>query len=69
MTVNLVFGKLGYCDWKRASQSIPRHERSAAHRDTVIQLLQRSDAGCRVDSQLVRHASEDRDMGVQYSSE
>ena len=61
MTDSLVFGKQGYSDWKRASQSIPRHERSAAHRNAVIQLLQRSDAGCRVDSELVRQASEDRD--------
>ena len=61
MNDSLVFGKQGYSDWKRASQSIPRHERSAAHRNAVIQLLQRSDAGCRVDSELVRQASEDRD--------
>ena len=61
MTKSLVFGKLGCSDWKRASESIPRHERSAANREAVIQLLQRSDAGCRVDSELVRQASEDQD--------
>ena len=61
MTDSLVFGKQGYSDWKRASQSIPRDEKSAAHRNAVIQLLQRSDAGCRLDSKLVRQVSEDRD--------
>ncbi|XP_028404819.1 zinc finger MYM-type protein 5-like [Dendronephthya gigantea] len=60
MTDSIVFGKQGYNDWKRASQSIPRHEKSSAHLNAVIQLLQRSDAGCRVDSNLVRQASEER---------
>ena len=35
--------------------------RSAAHQEAVIQLLQHSDAGCGVDSEMVRQASEDRD--------
>ena len=40
---------------------IRRHERSAVHRDAMIQLLQRSDAGCGVDSELVRQANNERD--------
>ena len=70
MTESLVFGKLGYSDWKRASQSIPRHERSAAHREAVIQLLERSDAPAVV---LIQNWSDrpvkTRIIGVQYSSE
>ena len=50
MTDSASFGKEGYKDWKHASYCIRRHERSAVHRDAMIQLLQRSDAGCRVDS-------------------
>jgi hypothetical protein len=46
MTESLVFGKQGYKDWKRTSQSIPRHKKSAVHREAMIKLLQRSDAGC-----------------------
>lgn len=53
MTDSASFGKEGYKDWKHASYCIRRHERSAVHRDAMIQLLQRSDAGCRVDSELV----------------
>ena len=34
--------------------------RSASHRGAVIQLLQRSDAGCHVDLELVRQAGEER---------
>ncbi|XP_046862046.1 zinc finger MYM-type protein 1-like [Xenia sp. Carnegie-2017] len=60
MTDSIVFGKQGYNDWKRASQSIPRHEKSSAHRNAVFQLLQRSDAGCRIDSELVTQASDER---------
>ena len=59
MTDSIVFGKQGYKDWKRTSQSIPRHERSASHRGAVIQLLQRSDAGCHVDLELVKQTSEE----------
>ena len=61
MTESLVFGKQGYKDWKRASQSIPRHEKSAVHREAMIKLLQRSAAGCRVDVELVRQANAERD--------
>jgi hypothetical protein len=52
MTESLVFGKQGYKDWKRTSQSIPRHKKSAVHREAMIKLLQRSDAGCRVDAEI-----------------
>ena len=61
MTDSASFGKEGYKDWKHASYCIRRHERSAVHRDAMIQLLQRSDAGCRVDSELVRQADNERD--------
>ena len=61
MTDSASFGKEGYKDWKHTSYCIRRHERSAVHRDAMIQLLQRSDAGCRVDSELVRQADNERD--------
>ncbi|CAB4019206.1 zinc finger MYM-type 1-like [Paramuricea clavata] len=47
-----VFGKLGYKDWKHASNKIPCHEKSALHLEAIIQLLQRSDAGCCVHVEL-----------------
>ena len=43
MTHVSVFGKQGYKDWKRVSQEIPNHEKSSAHREAMVQLLQRSD--------------------------
>lgn len=61
MTDSSVFAKQGYKDWKRASQSIPRHETSAVHREAMIKLLQRSDAGCRVDAELVRQVNAERE--------
>ena len=60
MTNSSVFGKQGYKDWKRASQAIPSHENSSAHCEAMIQLLQRSDANCRVDAELVRQANSER---------
>ena len=56
-----VFGKQGYKDWKHASNKIPCHEKSALHLEAMIQLLQRSDAGCRVDVELVKQANAERD--------
>ena len=56
-----VFGKQGYKDWKHASNKIPCHEKSALHLEAMIQLLQRSDAGCRVDVELVNQANAERD--------
>ena len=56
-----VFGKQGYKDWKHASSKIPCHEKSALHLEAMIQLLQRSDAGCRVDVELVKQANAERD--------
>ena len=40
---------------------MPCHEKSALHREAMIQLLQRSDAGCRVDAELVNQANAERD--------
>jgi hypothetical protein len=57
---SFVFAKPGYKDWKRASQAIPCHENSSAHREATIQLLHRSDANCRVDAELVRQANTER---------
>ena len=61
MTDSTSLGKDGYKDWKHASYFIPHHERSAVHRDSMIQLLQRSDAGCHVDPELVRQTNDERD--------
>ena len=41
MTHVSVFGKQGYKDWKRASQAIPSHEISSAHREAMVQLSER----------------------------
>jgi hypothetical protein len=43
MTEVELFGKLGCKDWKRATQAILRHEKSAGHRNAMVQLLLRSD--------------------------
>ena len=56
-----VFGKQGYNDWKHASNKILLLEKNALHREAVIQLLRRSDAGCRVDLELVKQANAERD--------
>ena len=56
-----VLGKQRSKDWKRASQAIPSHENSSAHRKAMVQLLQRSDANSRVDAELVRQANRKRD--------
>ncbi|CAB4044185.1 Hypothetical predicted protein, partial [Paramuricea clavata] len=61
MTDVELFGKLGCKDWKRATQAISRHEKSARHRNAMVQLLLRSDAGNRVDAALVRQEQEERD--------
>ena len=61
MTDSTVFGKQGYEAWKHATNTIPRHKRSLLHRQAIIQLLQRSDAGYRVDSELVRQTNAERD--------
>jgi hypothetical protein len=55
-----VFAKPGYKDWKCASQAIPCHENSSAHREATIQLLHHSDANCWVDAELVRQANAER---------
>ena len=56
-----VFGKQGYKDWKHASNKVPCHEKSALHLEAMIQLLQLSDAGCRVDTELVKQTNAERD--------
>ena len=61
MTDVELFGKLGCKDWKRATQAISRHEKSAGHRNAMVQLLLRSDAGNRVDAALVRQEQAERD--------
>ena len=61
MTHVSVFGKQGYRDWKRASQAIPNHEKSSAHREDMVQLLQRSDRNSRVDAELVGQANTKHD--------
>ena len=60
MTCVSVFGKEGYRDWKRASQSIPSYEKSSVHREAMLQLLHRSDTNSRVDAELVRQANTER---------
>jgi hypothetical protein len=61
MTDIELFGKLGCKDWKRATQAISRHEKSAGHRNAMVQFLLHSDAGNRVDAALVRQEQEERD--------
>ena len=60
MTDAGLFGKKGYNDWKRASHLIPRHEKSLQHREAFIGLLERSNAGGRIDAELVRHVNAER---------
>ena len=56
-----VFGKQGYKDWKHASNKVPCHEKSALHLEAMIQLLQLSDAGCRVEAELVKQTNAECD--------
>lgn len=69
MTDSTSFGKEGYKDWKHAAYCVPRHERNAVHRDAMILLLQRSDAGCRVDFKMMRQANTSGIIGVLYLNE
>ena len=56
-----VFGKLGFKDWKHASQLILRHERSSVHRVAMVKLLRFIHTDCHVDAELVRQANAERD--------
>ena len=56
-----VFGKQGYKDWKHTSNKVPCHEKSALHLEALIQVLQLSDAGCRVDTELVKQSNAEPD--------
>ena len=57
MTDVSLFGLHGYKDWKRASQSIPRHERNSIHQEAMVQLLEWRHVDCHIDATLVRQNS------------
>lgn len=54
MTDFELFAKQECKDWKSATQAISRHEKSAGHKNAMVQLLLRSDTGSLVDATLAR---------------
>ena len=56
-----VFWEQGYNDLQHTSNKIPCHEKSAWYLEAMIQLVQLSDAGCRVDAELVNQANAEQD--------